>query len=743
MSIPSRDLPRVVWRRIRREIRARTAPREPRAIEVGASVHHIARHFHERETPRFFALVPEHAALTAQFFPEAREVALDQAEHILAHRFDLLGSGEVELGEAIDWHTDFKSGRTWPLEHHTRLTLSEPRGGYDVKVPWELSRFHHGLRLGQAFLYTLDERFAGEVVAQITHWVDANPYEFGVNWAGPMDVAIRAVNWIWAVYAVLHAEAVTEDFLALWLASLREHGEYLARHLEDGWPRTNHLIANLTGLAYLGILFPEFEEAHRWRKVGLGGLWREIARQVNPDGMDYEASTSYHRLVAEMGLSVAALCVLNEIDLPDVVQARLSAMLDVIMAYTQPDGTAPAIGDADDSRLHPLTVHADPARMANDHRHLLALGSLVLEREADEWAGYADPRRRGWAVAAGEEWQDAFWFFAQDAAARYMDTLIQTTPRQISLPPDAWVSARPGVRLRQRDLSPRPITRQDLARSRGFEASGLYVMQHDDCHLALDAGDVGQDGAGGHAHNDTLSFTLSALGRTFLIDPGSYTYTASRAERNRFRSTAYHNTLQVNGEEINPLPAEPFLLPGVARVTLHHWIVQPAFDLFDASHDGYGRLQPGVIHRRQVWFDKQHSLWVLHDRLQDASPGEPGSEAAEVDMALHFHFAPLFVRLDRRRNAVFTDESDGPNLALLPLGPFPLEASLDAGWISPRYGVRREAPVAQFTGHARLPVDLVLLLYPHPGTIDLRAAQAAGREALLRMREQLKPVLRG
>src|SRR5690606_27121244 len=112
----------------------------------------------ERETPRFFALVPEHAALTAQFFPEAREVALDQAEHILAHRFDLLGSGEVELGEAIDWHTDFKSGRTWPLEHHTRLTLSEPRGGYDVKVPWELSRFHHGLRLGQAFLYTLDER---------------------------------------------------------------------------------------------------------------------------------------------------------------------------------------------------------------------------------------------------------------------------------------------------------------------------------------------------------------------------------------------------------------------------------------------------------------------------------------------------------------------------------------------------------------------------------------------------------
>lgn len=738
MSIPSRNLPRVLWRRVLREIRTRTAPRRPRGVYVGANVQEIAAQFRSREMPRFFAVYPEHAPMVGQFFPEARIAALDAAGRVMAHRFDILGSGEVDLGENINWHTDFKSGHTWPLEHYTRLTLVAPGGGYDVKVPWELSRFHHALRLGQAYLYTGEEAYAQEVVNQIGGWIEANPYEFGVNWAGPMDVAIRAVNWLWAVHMVLYSQAVTDDFLAMWLTSLRQHGEYLSKHLEDGWPHTNHLIADLTGLAYLGLLLPEFQESVRWRELGLGRLWQEIDQQVNPDGMDYESSISYHRLVTEMGLSVAALCLMNGIAIPPLAQARLTTMLDVIMAYTQPDGTAPAIGDADDGRLHPLTIHADPDRTVNDHRHLLALGSMIFERDADDWAGYTNPKLRGWAIAAGNEWQDAFWFFPMEAAARFTDMLTQSVERPEDARPDSWISVRPGVRLRARALSQHPITRHDVAGSRGFEPSGLYVMQHEDSHLTMSAGGVGQDGAGGHAHNDALSITLSAYGRTFLIDPGTYVYTADPAMRNFYRSTASHNTVQIGTEEINPLPAELFRLPDTAQVMLHHWVVQPGFDLLDASHRGYARLDPGVIHRRQVWFDKANKLWVLHDRL---SPLGSEARGEEVDLTLWFHFAPLALRLDRAANAIHTGEPDGPNLTILPLGSFPLEAKVVQGRMSPRYGVECEAPVAKFTGCVKLPVDLVLLLYPHRSSVALDAVQMIGREALATMRRVLTPVL--
>ena len=753
MNIPRRELPRVAWRRVMREIRTRTAPRTPRRIRVGTSLHDLAASFRERQEPRFFGLLPDQAGLVAQFFPEAYWQTLDEADRIYAHRFDLLGSGERSLGLEIDWHTDFIHGHTWPVEHYTRLKLTDPKGGFDVKVPWELSRFHHGLRLGQAYLYTQDERYAQELVDQITHWIKANPYLFGVNWAGPMDVAIRAVNWLWAYYLIYESNALTDEFLALWLASLRQHGEYIYKNLEDGWPRTNHLIANLAGLAYLGILLPEFPEAERWRTTGLDRLWAELEQQVMPDGVDYEASLPYHGLVTEMALSVAALCLANGIEIPSLAKVRMGLMLDAVMAYTPPNGLVPLIGDADDGRFVPLAAYARVQPRLYDHRYLLALGSLVLEREAPDWAGYVDPRQNRWSLAAESCWQDAFWYFSTDAAARFVDVTVLTTPRPFGVANDDWVVARDGVRVQVRALPLHPIQIAEEVGSRGFEAGGLYVMRQSDRHMVIDAGGVGQAGAGGHAHNDTLSFTLNAGGRPFLVDPGTFAYTGDPAARNAFRSTAAHNVLQLGNEEINPMPEELFRLPQASHVVLHHWIARPEFDLFDASHTGYERLDPPVTHRRQIWFDKGSGLWVLHDAVQLANGGEVPTASsnghppetppqAEIDATLWFHFSTLPVRLDRTNNAIRTELEDGPNLVILPLGEFPLQAMVGTSWISPRYGVREKAPVAKFTGRVKLPADLVLLLYVHRGPANFTTVRAAGRAALVKMRQTLAPALR-
>ena len=38
---------------------------------------------------------------------EAKAI-VDLADRTCAHRFDLLGSGDVHLGEEIDWHMDFR-----------------------------------------------------------------------------------------------------------------------------------------------------------------------------------------------------------------------------------------------------------------------------------------------------------------------------------------------------------------------------------------------------------------------------------------------------------------------------------------------------------------------------------------------------------------------------------------------------------------------------------------------------------
>ncbi|NDJ51539.1 MAG: hypothetical protein GYB68_00470 [Chloroflexi bacterium] len=725
-----------------RELRTRTAPRKPRAVRVGTNIEELAAQIQQRQQPRFFGLLPEQASLIARFYPTAADLAIEEADRIARHEFDILGSGPVSMGAEIDWHTDFKTNHSWPVEHFTRLTIVNPNGGFDVKVPWELSRFHHGLRLGQAYLYTGDEAYARELIAQVTHWIDKNPHEFGVNWASPMEVAIRAVNWIWCYYAILTSESLTTKFLAKWLTSLRQHGDHLVKHLEDGWPRTNHLIANLTGLVYLGVMFPEFADAEKWRIIGLTRLWDELERQIYADGMNYEASLPYHCLVTEMVLSVAGLCLVNGIPVPDTTQAQLRAMLDVIMNATQPDGCLPLLGDADDGHLLPLSVYAEPRQRSQDKRYLLALGSIILERELPEWAGFVDPTRRRWSLIAGAEWQHAFWYFPSDTAARLTDVLLRITRRPEGTAPEEWVDVNAGLRVQARALARKGLNADDLMSSRSFEAGGIYIMRHQDFHMLVDAGSVGQNRAGGHAHNDTLSMTLHALGRTFLIDPGTYTYTADPKERNRFRSTAYHNTLQVNREEINRIPdGEVFRLNPDANVIVHSWLSQPTYDILDVSHTGYTRLKPGVVHRRQIYFDKSSRLWVLHDRVfwtkRDLAQSEQPQDLSQI--TLWFHFAPMKVRLDRTNNAIRTEEPTGPNLILLPMGDFPLIPEVEEGWYSPRYGVKEKAPVAKFSGRVTLPADFVVLLYPHDTKMDLKVVRTSGRKALLNLRKILTP----
>jgi uncharacterized heparinase superfamily protein len=51
---------------------------------------------------------------------------------------------------------------------------------------------------------------------------------------------------------------------------------------------------------------------------------------------------------------------------------------------------------------------------------------------------------------------------------------------------------------------------------------------------------------GGHAHCDALSFTLNVGGIDLITDAGTYRYSSDFAARNAFRSTEYHNTIQIN-----------------------------------------------------------------------------------------------------------------------------------------------------------------------------------------------------
>ena len=346
-------------------------------------------------------------------YPTSIIETLTDADEVCDHVFDLLGSGKTKLSGEIDWHLDFKSGFRWNpkgyyLGTSKHVTLDDDS---DVKVPWELSRCQHFVTLGKAYWYNKEkkvqnaeskidaERYAREFVSQIDSWTSQNPVEFGVNWACTMDVAIRAVNWIWGYYFFYDSPSLTKEFKTKLFKCLFLHGRHIINNLEFGLLNGNHYLSDIAGLIYLGILFKETKEGKKWLEIGLNALKEEMQVQVYPDGVDFEGSISYHRLVTELFLSTTLLCLKNGIIFPEWYMSRMEKMIEFVMYYTKPDGNAPQIGDNDDGRLHILSNYGNWDKL--DHRYLLSIGAALFKRQ-------------DFKAAAGEFHEEAFWLLGED-----------------------------------------------------------------------------------------------------------------------------------------------------------------------------------------------------------------------------------------------------------------------------------------------------------------------------------------
>jgi hypothetical protein len=287
-----------------------------------------------------------------------RGLLLERADAVAAHRFDLLGSGLIDLGAEIDWSLDFKSGRRWPLKHGLLLM---PEAFFfdesDVKVPWELSRFQHLPLLAAAFRLSGERRYLDEIGAQLDGWIAANPVEMGVNWLCTMDVAIRATNWV-AALAICAEEAADQPWGERAVESLLLHGRFIRGHLETAEARTNHYLSDVAGLIVVAALFSQGEEGTAWGRWAVDELIAEMEHQVREDGCGHEASIPYHRLVSELFLcGTQAGESLYPNAFPGWYRERLGRMLDFAAAYTRPDGLAPQIGDNDDGRFLPLAEY--------------------------------------------------------------------------------------------------------------------------------------------------------------------------------------------------------------------------------------------------------------------------------------------------------------------------------------------------------------------------------------------------
>ena len=160
-----------------------------------------------------------------------------------------------------------------------------------------------------------------------------------------------------------------------------------------------------------------------------------------------------------------------------------------------------------------------------------------------------------------------------------------------------------------------------------FSSSGYAVFDWPEGHrLLADVAQVGPDYQPGHAHADTLSCELSLFGQRVLVNSGISEY-GEGTERHRQRSTAAHNTVEVNGQNSSEVWAG-FRVARRARPQGVELTQDKERVFLQASHTGYQRLPGRVTHSRS-WEALPSSL-----RVTDKLTGE--FETAVV----HWHFHP-------------------------------------------------------------------------------------------------------
>ena len=147
-----------------------------------------------------------------------------------------------------------------------------------------------------------------------------------------------------------------------------------------------------------------------------------------------------------------------------------------------------------------------------------------------------------------------------------------------------------GALGRSRQL-PRPPVRP-----RRFADAGLVILRSraedgPEIWCRCDGGPHGFLSIAAHAHADALSLEVRHDGVDILADPGTYCYHGEPVWREWFRSTAAHNTVEIDGAE--PVRVRgPFLWTTQARTTtLTCDVGEQPVQTWSAEHDGYLRLK--------------------------------------------------------------------------------------------------------------------------------------------------------
>lgn len=610
--------------------------------------------------PRFYfnpSNQSDYTKLVKQHFPEWIDRACKKADKICQHQFQLLGFDEITLGKEIDWHRDPNTGRKWPQKRWNKINLHLPEAAGDPKLIWELNRHQHLSLLGLAYSYTQNEDYAIEYIKQIEDWIEQNPYQIGINWASSLEIALRVINWFWALFFFIKSPSLNNESVLRITKSLIQHLEAILLNPSIYSSPNTHLVGEAFALYLGGILLVEHKSAYHWCNFGVRFLSAELQRQFFKDGAHKEQSAYYHSYTVEFYLLATILARQNQqAEIFD--EAILTQACEYLTYICQPGGELTTFGDEDGGKV-------------------LMFGINTYRKPADLLVTAAiNYGRSDFKYYAGDYQEATLWLIGKHSLDIFANIKAKS-PKKTSV---------------SFNDSGHVVLRSD------WSTTADYLLFHcaTKTHLT------------GHMHADCLSFELASGGHSRLIDSGTYKYNDDPAIRAYYRGTSAHNTVRIDQQD-QSIVSDTFKWKRQATAKLLETIFSSVADYTSGEHDGYLALPNPCIHRRAILFAKP-DYFVIWDEF--IGKGEHSYESF-----LHCGDA-LF---GQTANSSFhINYKDGLKLLVVPItntkisaGILPASDNETTGWYSRAYGKKESCLSLKLDWKTSTPNTMLTILFPY------------------------------
>lgn len=529
--------------------------------------------------------------------PEERswcDALISKADPIAEHKLSYFHLHEQDHGHPLEWNKDHGSSIVSPLRLAQKIDYRDVKEAGDCKLVWEPNRHQHLVVLARAYRASGNDMYAEAIKEQIESWLEQCPYGYGMNWRSPMELSIRLINWVWTIDLTLESAIFSGPLRDRLLHSIYLHLREVTRKYSAGSSANNHLIGEAGGVFIATSYFPQLTNAAKWQQESYEILCREIALQTFEDGSNKELALEYQYFVLQFFLLCGLVGKWCGKNFPPQYWQNVEQQLHFIGRLQEGGGNPVFFGDADDGYVLDLgDSHTDP-------KPLLAAGALLFK----------NGQYKTWAP---EYSQSLRWLFG--AAGREQFAAVRATTGEIVLS------------------------------SHAFPDSGFYLLQcgtagaGNSMNVLFDCGQLGFGAIAAHGHADALSFTLKAGGEDILIDPGTYDYFTFPEWREYFKSTLAHNTIEVDSQS-QSVSLGLFLWGKRATAKCIDWQPSDNGGTVTGEHDGYGRLDNPVLHRRTLQLEGRQQLLRITDAVVT-------SGQHTIRLALHFSPACTLEHIDK------------------------------------------------------------------------------------------------